>query len=99
METGRLMESYEDYVRSGRFAFHILPELYRPDKGYQAVTAVEGLTGFYQSNLFCGHDYEIARWYAQRKNEEMGINAKTATEIINGAFAMTPLQPWNRLPI
>ena len=90
---------FDDYVRSGRYAFHILPELYDPDKGYLAVTAVEGLSGFYQSNLFCGHDYEMAVWYANQKNLSMGIDTKTATKIINAAFALTPLQNWNHLPI
>ena len=90
---------FDDYVRSGRYVFHILPELYDPDKGYLAVTAVEGLAGFYQSNLFCGHDYEMAVWYAQQKNNDLGIDAKTATTIINKAFEHTSLEPWNNLPI
>lgn len=89
----------EDYIRGGRHVLYILPELYTIQKGYQAVTAVEGLSGFYGTNLFCGHDYEMAVWYIKQKNLKLGIDAKVATEIINGAFAFTPLQPWNVLPM
>jgi hypothetical protein len=99
---GMEKEQYDpigDNFRQGRHVFHILPELYEDDSGYQAVAAVEGLQGFYQTRLYCGHDYEMAVWYAAQKNLSMGIDAKTATEIIQNAFANTPLQSWNKLPI
>lgn len=99
MEASYRAQVYQDYLRRGRFVFAILPELYRPETGYMAVTVAEGFLGFYQSKLFCGHDYEMALWYAQHKNEEMGISAKVATKMINDAFALTPLQPWNALPL
>lgn len=93
------LEPIGDYIRQGRHVFHILPELYDDDTGYQAVAAVEGLQGLYQTRLYCGHDYEMAVWYATQKNLFMGIGVKTAAKIIHGAFVGTFLQARNRLPI
>lgn len=86
-------------MRSGRHAFFIIPELYTEEKGYVAVTVVEGLDWFYPSNLYCGHDYEMAVWYANQKNLSLGIDANTATMIIRAATTERMGGVWNTRPI
>lgn len=88
-----------EIMRVGRFAFVVLPEFYTKEKGYFALTAMEGAQGLYTSKLFCGHDYEMAVWYANQKNKSLGIDPETASRIIEAACLPITGAPQNDRPI
>lgn len=69
-----------------RQVFFVLPEEFEEENGYRGLVAIENCYGLIRTKLFFGYDYDMALWYANRKNLFLGITPKTATRIIKNAM-------------
>lgn len=66
--------------------FAILPELYDPVKGYSLCAVWGGIQGAIETYYHCGHDFDLAREYANELNYSRGYNPKEVTVILENAM-------------
>ena len=78
-----------------RFAYFVQETNYDEKKGYMALMAVEGETGYYpmsgdpeklQAPWYWGHDFKLAQKCADQKNAAMGLSKKDAIKIVLGTM-------------
>lgn len=62
--------------------FVILPEVHNPESGYCLMAIWPRLQGIYATNVFCGHDFEMAVDYANWINQKNGHSPAVASAVL-----------------